>query len=444
MCFSQNEGTLYFMNSLPQATYLNPALNPQYRFSFGLPGSSVFVQYANNGFAYNSFATKVNDSTKADLTKLYGNLKKKNYVTTAIQADIFRLSMKVSPRMYLTLNATAKSFNRIMLPKDLPGMFINGTASYVGGTASLSPEVEALAYVETGLGFSYKVNRKFTFGLKGKLLKGIANVTTQRATINLSMDTDYAITATADVEARTSGIHNLSEDDYELSDNWNDYLTNNGFAFDIGATYAVSDRFTLGGSIIDLGSITWENDLYEYKLDPATAYYKFEGIDLEKILNDDTDYLDNEADTLQDRFELQEGRRGSYRTPLPAKMYLSGNYKLAKNLHAGVLLFAERFRGRFSTGVSASLHKEFGRKLSTSLSYTVSNNSYNNIGLGLSLNLAPFQLYLVGDNLLRAPLSILTQGEVNPYLNNLQYFNLRVGLNFVFGWDKTQEKQPHP
>lgn len=444
VCVGQNEGTMYFMNTLPQVTYLNPALTPQYKFSFGLPGSSVFVQYANNGFSYNSFATKVNDSTQADLDKLYRALKKKNYVTTAVQMDVFRLSMKLHPRMYLTLNATAKSFNRIMLPKDLPGIFINGTTSYVNGTASLSPEVEALAYMETGLGFSYKINRKLTIGLKGKMLKGFANITTQHANVKLSLDEDYAITASADVDARTSGIHNLSEDDYEFSDNWRDYLDNNGFAFDVGATYEVSDRFTIGGSLIDLGSINWKNDPYEYRLDPATANYSFNGIDLERILNDDTDYIEHEGDTLEERFDLKEGKRGSYKTPLPAKFYLSGNYKLAKNLHAGILFFAERFRGRFAPGVSASLHKEFGRKLSTSLSYTISNNSYNNIGLGLSLNLAPFQLYFVGDNILRAPLAILTKGEVNPYLDNLQYFNARVGLNFVFGWDKTQEKQPHP
>ena len=125
-CFSQNEGTMYFMNSLPQASYLNPAFFPAYRFSIGLPGSSVFVQYVNSGFSYNSFAIKVNDSTNVDLNKLYRALKKKNYITTAVQADIFRFSLKVNPCLYLTLNATAKSFNRVMLSKDLTGIFIKG------------------------------------------------------------------------------------------------------------------------------------------------------------------------------------------------------------------------------------------------------------------------------------------------------------------------------
>jgi hypothetical protein len=443
-CFSQNEGTMYFMTSLPQVSYLNPASFPAYRFSIGLPGSSVFAQYANNGFSYNSFAVKVNDSTNVDLNKLYHNLKKKNYITTAVQADIFRVSLKVNPRLYLTLNATAKSFNRVMLPKDLTGIFIKGTAQYVNGTASLSPEVEAMAYLETALGLAYKVNQKFTVGARVKFLKGAANTTTQHANINLALDGDYAITASANVDARTSGIHNLTDSNYKLSDHWHDYLKNNGFAFDLGATWQMNDRFTIGGSLIDIGSINWKNDPYEYRLDPAKANYTFKGIDLGRILNGDNDYLKHEGDSISNNFELQKGVRGSYRTPLPGKMYLSGNYKLKRNLYFGGLLFAEKFRGRFAAGGSVSLHKEFGRRISTSLSYTISNSSFNNIGAGLSLNFAPFQFYLVGDNLLRGPWAMLTKGNINPYLNNMQYFNLRAGLNFVFGWDKAQEKLPHP
>jgi hypothetical protein len=444
ICFAQNEGTMYFMNSLPQVTYVNPALIPAYRFSIGTPGSSVFVQYANNGFSYNSFATKVNDSTTVDLDKLYSKLKKKNYITTAVQADLFRFSLKVNPRLYLTFNSTAKSYNRIMLPKDLTGLFINGTTPYVNGKASLSPEVEAMAYLETALGLAYKVNQKFTMGVRVKWLKGLANATTQHATVNLALDGDYAMTATADVDTRTSGVHNLTTDGYKLSDHWHDYLKNNGFAFDLGAAWQMNDRLTISGSLIDIGSITWKNDPYEYKLDPAKANYTFKGIDLRSVLNGNSDYINHEGDSISKNFKLQEGERGSYRTPLPGKLYLGGNYKLKRNLYCGGLFFAEKFRGRFSVGGSVSIHKEFGRRLSTSLSYTISNSSYNNIGAGLSLNMAPFQLYIVGDNLLRGPLAILTKGEVNSYANNMQYFNLRVGLNFVFGWDKTQEKLPSP
>jgi hypothetical protein len=84
-------------------------------------------------------------------------------------------------------------------------------------------------------------------------------------------------------------------------------------------------------------------------------------------------------------------------------------------------------------GFSASLQKDFGRWVSTSVSYSVINGIFNNIGGGLSLNLAPVQLYFVGDNLLSAPFSI----------NSIQNFNLRFGLNLIFGAEKPNKKETY-
>jgi hypothetical protein len=79
-----------------------------------------------------------------------------------------------------------------------------------------------------------------------------------------------------------------------------------------------------------------------------------------------------------------------------------------------------------------------------SLSYTITNSSFNNLGAGLSLNLAPIQIYFAGDNILGAPLSLAANGNINSFINNAQYFNFRTGINFIFGRDKAQEKHPHP
>jgi len=441
-CFGQVEATMPFMSSLPQVTYYNPAFRPAYKFSFGIPGSSVFMQYSNNGFSYNDLVSKENNFLTADLDKFYDKLKDENYVNTNVQADLFRVSMKASARMYFTANVSAKLFNRLMLPKDLTGIFINGTSAYVNNTASLSPKIETMGYMEIGLGTSYVVNKKLTVGAKMKVLKGIANATTQKALINLTLSEDYAINASADVDVRTSGIHNLDSSEYELEDNWRDFTKNNGMAIDLGATYRLRDRLTLGLSIIDLGSITWKNDLYGYSLDPDKANYTFEGIDLEEMLNGEGDA--SFGDSIAEKFEPEEGRIGSYKTPLPGKVYVSAVYEIRKTLTAGALFFTERFRGRVLPGITASINKEFGRRVGTSLTYTITNNSFNNVGAGISLNFAPIQFYITGDNLLRAPLALMTDKNLNSFVNSTQYFNLRLGLNFVFGRDKTQEKQPHP
>src|SRR4051812_16274100 len=87
----QNESTLYFMNSLPQSVDLNPAIQPRYKMTIGLPViSSIGGTYSNNGFTYNDMISKVDGVVKADLTKLTQTLAAENYITLAQQTDLLR------------------------------------------------------------------------------------------------------------------------------------------------------------------------------------------------------------------------------------------------------------------------------------------------------------------------------------------------------------------
>lgn len=434
--FSQNEGTLYFMNSLPQSVYLNPAFVPKYKVSVGLPGSSIFINYSNSGFKYNDLINKTGDVVTADLDKLYSNLKEKNYITAAAQVDAFRISLKVNPRLYLTYNSTAKIYNRLMLPKDLTGIFIKGNAPFVGGSATLAPKEEGLVLLENALGGAFTINKDFVIGARVKWYKGIINATTKAAALDLSVDeSNYALTIQGNLDARTSGIQSL--DDFDFERDRKKYLKNNGFGIDLGATYRIMDRINLSLSVIDLGYIKWKNNTYGYTLDAKKANYTFSGIDLNEVFNGNSDYLNNVGDSIQNKFEPKDNAIGSYSTPIPTKIYIGGNYEIRRNFTAGLVAYTEMFRGRTAIGTTLGLTKNFGKRFTASGTYTISNNSFNNIGLGTSLNLPPFQLYLVGDNILGAAFS---GKDLNKFVNNTQLFNLRIGLNLVFGWDKGPDK----
>jgi hypothetical protein len=428
---AQNEGTLTFMNSLAQVTYNNPAIATKYKVSIGLPGSSVAMFYSNNGFAYRDVYSKVNDSVKADLPKLNSALKPHNYITQALQIDLLRIGLQINSKLYVSLNSTAKVYNRIMLPKDMINLFVNGNADLIGRTANLSPKAESVTFLETALGGSYKVDSRLTVGARLKLLKGITNVTTQSASMNLSMTDSYSLTANAGMDVRTSGINNFSQSNFDFGSHIKDYFKNNGFAIDLGATYKVLDRITLGASLIDIGTIKWKNNTYGYTLNPANATYTFSGVDLNKVLNGDKNYQKSIGDSIQNKFKPKEGNISSYSSPIPGKMYLSGMYQVNRNFTAGAVFFAEQFRGRFAPGITLGVNKHFGRIFSAAGSYTVASNSFNNLGLGMSLNLSPVQIYMVGDNLLRMPLS---GSDISSFVNSTKFFNARVGLNYVFGW----------
>jgi hypothetical protein len=235
---------------------------------------------------------------------------------------------------------------------------------------------------------------------------------------------------------RTSGINNFSQSNFNFGSHIKDYFSNNGFAVDLGATYKLQERITLGASLIDIGSIKWKNNTYGYSLDPAKANYTFAGVDLGRVIKGDNNYLNSIGDSIQNKFKPKEGNIGSYSSPIPGKMYLSGMYQVKKNFTAGAVFFGEKFRDRFAAGITLGVNKHFGKVFSAAGSYTIASNSFNNLGVGMSLNLSPIQIYMVGDNLLRMPLS---GSELNTFVNSTKFFNIRFGLNYVFGWDKKRE-----
>ncbi|HWA35008.1 MAG TPA: DUF5723 family protein [Cyclobacteriaceae bacterium] len=435
--FGQNESTLYFMNSLPQVVDMNPAVQPRYKMTIGLPViSSIGATYSNNGFTYNDMISRVDGVVKADLSKLTQNLAAQNYITLSQQTDLLRFGLRLNPKMYLMFSSTARGYNRAMVEKGLASVLVDGTAPLVGSYSNTAPKEEGIGYLETAAGLSYKMNDKLTIGGRLKYYKGMLNVTTESSSLVVQVDNAYQLTVTGDALVKTSGVQNLNSPGYQPSDHVTDYLKNSGLGIDLGVTYKFMEKLTVSASLLDLGYINWTNNTYQYTLNPATAKYTFGGIDVSKLLDGNATSFSAQVDSIQKKFEMKEAPIGSYKTMLPLKMYLGAQYEIIPNLNVGALFFNESYRGRSAAGMTASVNKNFGKWVSTSLSYTVSNRSYNNIGLGVSFNVAPVQLYIVGDNLLRAPASLVADQTLNSYLNSSQLLSVRAGLNIVIGWDK--------
>jgi len=449
---AQFEGTMPFMKSLPQITYYNPAFKPAYKLSIGLPLSSIFAQYTNSSFTYNDFISKKDDSTNADINSLFSALKSKNSINVNADLELLRVSLRTTPKLYLTFNVNFKSKTQVNIPKEAIALFSEGTKFFEGKNLTLSPRIESLNYLEIGLGGAYSINSKLTVGLKLKLLGGLGNVTTKTSAINLSIDENYGIATSVDGYFATSGKSYLSgsgDKNFDFLKNPKTYVRNLGYAFDVGATYKFNDRLTLGLSLLDIGSIKWKGDLYGYKWDKETANYTFKGFSIDSLLNGAVDdasrnYSKEISDTLSARFKYREGVINSYSTALPSKIYLTGVYDFGRNFSVGALFFGEYYLNTFRPSLTASVNKEFGRRLGASLSYSITSNSYTNFGLGLSLNFVPFQLYMVSDNIFGAATSLISDKNINGFLKSNKLIAVRVGINLIFGREKISEKHPSP
>lgn len=425
--------TQYYMSSLPQYVTNNPAFIPKYKFALGIPGSMFDFNYHNNGFNYNDAVKVENDKRVIDVAHLASALPKKTYVNGTMQADLFRFGLKIGPGAYLSLNSSLRGYSRLMIPKDAVGLVGYGNHTYVGTTANISPEGEMMAYWENAIGLAVTPVENLTVGLRVKMLRGFVNATTTKANATI-LTTDSTVVVAADLDVKTSGTESF-DDGFKLAN----YSGNSGFAFDLGATFKPIEKLTVAASLLDIGSIKWKNNVYQYTLDRSKATYTYSGLDINKMVSGESQ--DGAlADSLENKFDPEEKAGKAYSTMLPAKMLVSANYDVMKNFSVGTMIYAERFMGRLATGWSVGMNKHFGKIVSTSLSYTVSNRSFNNLGAGLSLNFTPIQIYVVGDNLLRLPLSTAVHGGAGDFIKSTQVFTLRAGINFVWGWDKGEKK----
>lgn len=433
---AQQEATLHSMRSLPQNHYINPAFTPQQQFYLGLPGiSSTYFSVENTGFNYNSIFERdpQTDSLYINLPRLQDRMGKRNYLSGAAQTDLLSLGLKINARMYLFMNSTLKMNAQFMYPQGLTGLLLNGNGNYIGEEVAFSPKLDQTAYLENAVGASYIVNKKLTVGAKFKFLKGITNIRTKESDFSLHTDADtYALTLTGNMHVQTSGFSDLIEGTKRVEDfQYQRYgeLNNNGFAMDLGATYDLSTRLTLGFSALNLGSINWKSATREYYMNETNVTY--EGLDIQELSNGGSG-IDSLIRDLKTAFTGDSRALDSYRTGLPAQFYLSGRYELLRNLHASALLFANAYNGNFRPGFSAAINKDFGRRIGASLSYTAANRAHN-LGTGLSFRLTPVQLYLVSDNLISTPV----------FYRSAKAFSMRLGMNIMFGYRKSPAKLPY-
>lgn len=432
--YAQQENTLGTMRSLPQATYTNPALVPMQKFYLGLPViSSIGVWGASNSLSYNNVQDMGLDGNAEEfssetLRQIKSKMQNENWLGFGAQVDLFGLGFKAGPRLYFRYRLSTKVDQLSQVPADLL-LLADEKMLNAPQQVLLRPQFNVQAYLENALGASYVINPRLTVGANIKRLNGIAALYTRQLELALSTSSDqqqYKLEAEMLAYASGDDLLDSDIDPLEIRDRVGG---NGGWAVDLGATYQLSNRLQLGLSVLDLGAISWSGEATEYRLDRTAI--TFDALEANTEEEEQERYEDF-IDAVSENFEPQESTVNKFRTPLPTRMYLTATYELYRNLHASGTYFSEMYKGRYMPGFSAALHKEFGRRLGLSLSYTAINNAYANIGTGFSLKLTPFQLYVVTDNALAA-----LQWE------DAKNVNVRAGLNLVFGTTKKPSKLPY-
>ena len=448
---AQDSQTLYYMNRVPQTTMMNPAMQPSYNVFIGFPGiSSIEVDAGNNRFTLTDIIMKhpTNDSlitflhpdadynTSDFLSKLGEN----NFFYEDFRSDLISFGFRVNT-WYFSFNLSEKFSTSINYPKDLMVLALEGNQSFINKSADLSYlGVNSTFYREYGLGISKEINPNLSVGIRAKVLFGHANASSDFKDNNISMyssrdsiylnadaviNTSSPLIATTNEDGEFNGfeipgyLENAEVDsiiDLALAHN------NMGLGIDFGVYYKPIEKLSLSLSVIDLGYIKWDaEDVTSLELKGS---YAFKGVDVSNELGNsesDTDPFEEMLDSLKNSFTISNTSK-SYTTSLGTKIYIGANYAISKNFDVGFLSRSYYYNSNLNQAFTFSANVRPVNGLSASLSYSIMNGSYNNIGFGFVLGGAPLQLYVISDNVSAALWGHKTTS-----------FNFRFGINIAIG-----------
>jgi hypothetical protein len=130
----------------------------------------------------------------------------------------------------------------------------------------------------------------------------------------------------------------------------------------------------------------------------------------------------------------------SFKSYLPTGIYAGVSINLLPVISLSILSNTKIYGGTVQESVSLSANAYLGRILSASLSYTIANYSYNNLGFGLAFKTGSIaQIYIIADKI---PLSwenvYYSKGGTTDYSKipipqDMNLFTLQLGMNIVFG-----------
>ncbi len=263
---------------------------------------------------------------------------------------------------YNTIELNEKTSIGVSVPYSLFEFAKNtGNKSYEIGNIN----ARVRSYAELAFGHSHKINEKLTVGAKLKFLFGVGNadVTMENVRADLSGANQWTVSGKANAQVSMKGFrYKTKTSDYNIKENGsyekvNDVdvdgagLSGFGVGVDLGGAYKINDNITVSAAVLDLGFISWSNNMQAVNRSESFVFDGFHDLAVRSAsgstIDDQTDsYGDQIADFINLRDNGDQGRRT---TALAATVNVGADYTLPcyDKLSFG-LLSSTRINGSFS------------------------------------------------------------------------------------------------
>jgi len=427
--FAQQELGLHFLTSVWQSQETQPAYFSEKHVAITLP--SVYYNASNSGFTLNKLFTKEGDSLSVNSDGVLASTKPNNYLRGNLSVAPIGLGLRFG-NLQLGLSTAVKSSAYMNYSEDLLGLLLKGNGKYVGQTVNAGPDFAFAAYSEIGISGAYRFLKfkndkaedegRLSVGTKLKYLNGLADFSVAKDHRQASIYTDpeyYALTLQTDYEIQSSMITKGDSLKLQLTaDSLKAFTQNGGWGIDLGATFRISNKWSVSASVVDIGEINWNQNTKTYK---SEGTYKYGGVTFNQLVKDG-EYINFQAlsDTLRATFKFKGTETAAYKTPLNTKYYLSATFKPVSFIRIGGLLYGEVRYKKLNPAVALSGNFDW-KLLSLGVTGAYRNGRVGNLGLNAALKLGWFQMYFASDNLV---------GVVAP--KAARNGNLRGGMNLVF------------
>ena len=418
---AQNGLTGYHSNAYILQSSTNASVSPEANFVLGFPGLSNVNLGIQWPLSLNEVLAKGgDDSLRVSLPLLTSNLLENNLLSSTFRNQLFHLGFKVgkAKNVFVYIGDELVVDAGLQFSDKFMTFLTQGNANFLNQQMMFDSEkIEMTTYNSLYFGAAVKVNKELELGARLKILRGIANVHTDK--LNLGFYTDstsspvFSTLLSSNVLIQTSGQG-------VMNDSLFDPMLNTGFAFDFGASYQVTDQLSASFAVNDIGSITWaESNNTLYSTDGEVEFL-FSGLSQTSAGGEDLQaQMEEITDSLMAVMEPKEVN-GSYKTKLNPSLYLGVSYDLNDKHHFSGLYHRKQIIDKsvnaFSLGYQFQLTKSF-----EVLASLQSLNGVGAIGSGFVWSPGPFQMHLVLDNVLVADVF------------DAKNFFVQMGLSFHFG-----------
>ncbi len=441
---AQDPMGLYYMQTIPQSSFINPAMQPRANVFFALP--SINQNFKSDVAFKNIFQDIGGEwvtplSERYDFSKLKRATGKSMDFQESVDMGLFGLGFR-SGKHYFTVNFSVKNVMQTGLPYDLFTIVDDGLPD--GKVFDFSTlRMKGYSYKEIALGYSREWDDKLTLGVKVKPLFGMMAAMTDLNTFKLETSRQvWNVTVSGNVSASapleiveaddpTDFPESIDARDME-SDDFTSYLTsfeNGGLAFDFGGVYKFTPRLTFSAALVNLGYIKWKKDLNTLSF---AGTYSFEGLNL----NGTDDDFDDAMEDIEEDFKTMidyKVTHEKFSTGLTPEFYAGALYEVTPSVTMGFLARSMFQKNNFRQDFNFSANVQPYSFVSVNLNYSVRPGGGNGLGTALSILLGPLQIYAMADYLPTRYSTVNMDGDeftMFPYARNL---SMKVGLNLIFG-----------